>query len=183
MWYWELNPGLYVCWASALLLSCIYILNSVIFRRWSVIIMSLRPVWAPLWDVGFFVCLFFKITCKELPRDHMMLNQAKSLCFMKNVLWFLRNTEAQARMIHSFHFNPCTLGVRSIVCVSQALPFKAWMNLSRLPAFLSLWPCSQNELWICRHPAPQSQFWNYRTSENKFFHRFLPSDLSLCEAA
>lgn len=97
-------------------------------------------------------------------------------------VWFLRHTEAQARMIHSFQ----PLAWEALYCigyVSQALSFKAWMNLRRLPAFLSLWPCSQNELWICRHPAPPSQFWNSRNSENKFFHRFLPSDLSLCEAA
>lgn len=58
----------------------------------------------------------------------MMLNQAKSLCYMKNVLWFLRNTESQARMIHSFYFNPCALGVRSMcVWVKPCLSKRGWV--------------------------------------------------------
>lgn len=181
VWYWELNPGLYVCWASALLLSCIYILNSVIFRRWSVIIMSLRPVWAPLWDAGFFVCLFFKITLKSSQGITWCSTRLRASAIWRMFFdsWEIQNLRP-AWSIASI-WTPVPSACEAL-CV-WALPFKAWMSLSRLPAFLHLWPCSQNELWICRHPAPQSQFWNYRNSENKFFHRFLPSDLSLCEAA
>lgn len=107
----------------------------------------------------------------------MMLNQAKSLCYMKNVLCsVLEKYRCTGPHDPQLPSQPlciqCEKHCTVLGCESRPVlqSIHESEQVTSLPESLAL---AHKMSMDMQTPTPQLQFWNFRTSENKFFRRFV----------